>query len=153
MRVIHQNNQRINAESDVKKRVYVADNNPVFRDLLKLVLEQKGYSVRIFEDGYYLIKALRINKTANIELPELIICDVNMRVMGGLDLFNEVRGSGLYPEAIPFIFLTECHEEEALIVSAKKSRSEVYNKSELLRPIIEAIHRVLPPSTINQTIQ
>lgn len=134
------------------KRIYIADNNPVYRDLLKLVLEQKGYSVRLFEDGYRLLKALRINKTAKIQRPDLIICDINMRVMGGLDLFEEIHHSRQYSDAIPFIFLTDCSDQKVLVLSTEKNQYEVFNKSELLQPLTETIHKVLPASSLAQTI-
>ncbi len=151
MKAILQHNRHITTEMSKGKRIYIADNNPVYRDLLKLVLEQKGYSVRLFEDGYYLLKALRINKTAKIQHPDLIICDINMRVMGGLELFEEIHHSKQYADAIPFIFLTDCLDKEALVLSTEANQYEVFNKSELLQPLTETIHRVLPASTINQT--
>lgn len=134
-------------------RIYVADNNPVYRDLLKLVLEQNGHSVRLFEDGYYLLKALRINKTANIQRPDLIICDVNMRVMGGLELFDEMSSSGQYPGTIPFVFLTDSSDVEIPELPKTENKYAVFNKSELLRPLTETIQKVLPASVITQTIQ
>lgn len=147
MNVILQNNEHMKAGSGKGKRIYVADNNPVYRDLLKLVLEQNGYSVRLFEDGYYLLKALRVNKTAKIQHPDLIICDINMRVMGGLEVFEEIHHSKQYPDAIPFIFLTDCLDKEALVLSAEANQYKVFNKSELLQPLTEAILEVLPAST------
>jgi len=141
------------AESNTRGRIYIADNNPVYRDLLKLMLEQQGHSVRLFEDGYYLLKALRVNKTANIQLPDLIICELNMRVIDGFALLDEIRNSMQYPAVIPFIFLTDCSSEEAMIQAAKQKQCKVFSKSELLKPLIETIYEVLPTSTITQILR
>jgi len=82
MRTIVSNGNRkenlvMNARSKKKGLVYVVDNSHLYQEIVKMVLEREGYSVRLFDDGYNVLKALNVHKAVNIRVPDLIICEVN----------------------------------------------------------------------------
>ncbi|HOC57690.1 MAG TPA: hybrid sensor histidine kinase/response regulator [Verrucomicrobiota bacterium] len=81
------------------KRILVIDDEQWLRDLVRLALQQKGYEVIEAENGVAGVE------TARRELPDLILCDVNMEKMDGYLTLSVLRQE---PSAatIPFILMT-----------------------------------------------
>src|ERR1039457_4646534 len=74
-------------------KILVIDDEEDLRENLKYVLQMKGYVVELAEDGVKGLKALE-NFT-----PELIILDLNMPNMGGIEFYQKicVRDFPIYP--------------------------------------------------------
>jgi DNA-binding response OmpR family regulator len=66
--------------------VLVVDDEPMTRDLVRLMLERAGFKVREAEDG---VDALR--KVEMDGVPDIFILDVMMPNMDGLTLCRELR--------------------------------------------------------------
>ena len=66
-------------------RIVVADDNPVLRELLVTVLEEKGYVVQAASDGSTALTVL-----ASFA-PDLLITDVQMPTMSGWELLAAAR--------------------------------------------------------------
>jgi CheY-like chemotaxis protein len=89
----------------VMPRVLVAHTNKSMRQLIKLQLVCDGYDVTLAED------AVEAGKQAMREPPDLIILDVEMPYMDGLEFVSALKSEASFP-LIPVIFLTA--REEAL---------------------------------------
>jgi diguanylate cyclase (GGDEF)-like protein len=85
--------------------IVVADDEPVNRALLQRRLEKGGYKVHLAENGK---EAIEI--TQNI-LPNLVILDVMMPVMDGLEACRRLKESSLTSD-IPIIFLSARDETD-----------------------------------------
>jgi diguanylate cyclase (GGDEF)-like protein len=85
--------------------IVVADDEPVNRALLQRRLEKGGYKVFLAENGREAIEL-----TQNI-LPNLVILDVMMPVMDGLEACRRIKESPLTND-IPVIFLSARDETE-----------------------------------------
>ena len=68
-----------------QRRVLVVDDEPAIRSCLTILLESVGYDVDAAEDGIEAL--LLISKNT----PDIIISDLNMPGMSGVDLLSEVR--------------------------------------------------------------
>jgi len=81
------------------KRILVIDDEQWLRELVRLALQQRGYEVIEAENGVAGVE------TARRELPDLILCDVNMEKMDGYLTLSVLRQE---PSAatIPFILMT-----------------------------------------------
>ncbi len=79
------------------ERLLVVDDEPSMREFLEIMLSQDGYHVRTASDGVEGLKSYRL------EEPDLVLTDVKMPVMNGLDLIKEIHA--LDPE-IPIIAIT-----------------------------------------------
>jgi DNA-directed RNA polymerase subunit RPC12/RpoP len=66
-------------------RVLIVDDEPVILHTLSAVLETEGFAVRVAEDGFAALKALR--ETA----PDILISDLRMPNMSGFELLSIVR--------------------------------------------------------------
>ena len=75
-----------------ERRVLVIDDEAGLRHTLLLILRDEGYRVTVADDGE---SGLR---TALAEQPDVILCDIRMPRMGGLDFlqrYQEGGGTGL----------------------------------------------------------
>ena len=68
-----------------QRQVLVVDDNPTIRTCLTQLLESVGYDVATAVDGVEAL--LSINESA----PDIIISDLNMPGMSGVDLLSEIR--------------------------------------------------------------
>ncbi|MFH0877584.1 MAG: response regulator [Candidatus Omnitrophota bacterium] len=81
------------------KKILVVDDEQDVRQFSKSRLEQFGYSVVTAENGREGLEKVRSEK------PHLILLDVNMPVLGGFDMFNELRLDPAHRD-IPVIMVT-----------------------------------------------
>ena len=68
-----------------QRQVLVVDDDPAIRTCLTILLESVGYDVDAAEDG---IEALLLMSE---HLPDIIISDLNMPRMSGVDLLSEIH--------------------------------------------------------------
>src|SRR6266581_3222335 len=81
------------------KRILVIDDEEWLREMVHLALSQKGYEVVEAANGAVGIEVARK------ELPDLVLCDVNMEKMDGYRTLSALR-SEPPTAAIPFILMT-----------------------------------------------
>jgi DNA-binding response OmpR family regulator len=83
-------------------RIAVVEDEQNIRDNLAFALEREGYRVESHRDGMEAWEAFQH------ELPDLVILDIIMPRMDGLELCRRVRSMS---ETVPIIFLTSRDEE------------------------------------------
>lgn len=66
-------------------RILIADDYDDNRELLRLMLENAGYSVRETRDGRECVAVARA------ELPDIVLIDLSMPVLDGWGVLNELR--------------------------------------------------------------
>jgi len=81
--------------------VAVVDDDATVNDVVSRYLTTAGYAVRVFVDGTEALQAL------SQRLPDLIILDLMLPGIGGLELFRRLRAVS----AVPVIMLTALGEE------------------------------------------
>jgi two-component system chemotaxis sensor kinase CheA len=80
-----------------RRRVLVADDSPVVCQLVQEILVSAGYAVEVVHDGTDALTVIRDRE------PDLVMSDVEMPNMGGLDLLAEIRRR---TQKLPVIMLT-----------------------------------------------
>lgn len=91
------------------KTILIVEDDQTMRELLQLHLTNAGYAVRAAENG---IEAIR--QMLGV-LPDMIISDINMPDMNGVELVTAIKQDPSARE-IPVIFLTleyDAHEQAA----------------------------------------
>ena len=68
-----------------KPRILIIDDNVSFRELLRIMLSNEGYAVQVAED------AIEGGKAMLAAQPDLVICDIDMPFMDGLELLSALR--------------------------------------------------------------
>ena len=79
--------------------IWCVDDDNTIRDIEVYTLEQTGFEARGFADGVSMLEALKT------EVPELIILDIMMPEMDGLEVLSKIRSEAAYKD-IPVIMAT-----------------------------------------------
>jgi CheY-like chemotaxis protein len=87
-------------------RILVVDDDAIAGEMTAAVLEEMGHEATLADDGVDAVG--RINTDAGFEM---VISDMNMPLISGIDLFRTIREQGC---TLPFILLTG-DEPEALL--------------------------------------
>ncbi|MGN6752209.1 MAG: response regulator transcription factor [Intrasporangium sp.] len=85
-------------DSAAQPRILVADDDADIRDLVEFKLTQAGYDVRAVADGVSAWAAFEE------EPPELVVLDVMMPGMSGIDVLRRIRESG--SASVPVLLLS-----------------------------------------------
>ncbi|MBD2101425.1 response regulator transcription factor [Leptolyngbya sp. FACHB-261] len=125
-------------------RVLVVDDDLEFAEILRILLEARGYKVQIAQDG---LEALDILKDTVAPEPDIVVADVAMPNCNGLELCRQVRQSpGL--EVLPFIFLSARTLPQdrvaGLLVGADDYLTKPFETEELILRIEKRMQRVQP---------
>lgn len=89
-------------------KILIVDDDPDITEAMKLVLEEKGYSVDQAKDGDSAMGRIRANK------PDLIILDVMMNTpQEGFTLSRELKKNTEY-KVIPILMLTAVKEKTGI---------------------------------------
>jgi two-component system phosphate regulon response regulator PhoB len=128
-----------------RKKILVADDEPDVLGLVALNLQRAGYDVLKAQDGE---QALRI---AREELPSLLVLDVMMPGLNGLDVVKQLKQT---PQTarIPILMLTARADEVDRIVGFELGADDYVTKPFSPREIVLRVQSVLrrvetPPET------
>lgn len=117
--------------------ILVADDDPFVRAMLQEILESADYAVQTSDDGS---EAFRI-WFASPESTDLIISDMNMEKMSGLELIRQVRR---YSGDVPIIILTVNDEISVALEAIRSGATDYLLKDENIQEtILISVERVI----------
>jgi len=111
----------------MSKKIMIIDDSKPIRQLVSLTLEAAKYEVLTAEDGRD-----ALSKVPTFQ-PNLIICDVNMPNMNGIDFVKAMKSEAAYDEFkfIPIVMLTTESSEQ------KKNEGQVAGaKAWMVKPFL-----------------
>lgn len=120
---------------DGKRNILVVDDEPQITRVLKTTLSAHGYSIRAARDG---VQALQEMKTWT---PDLIITDLRMPNMEGLELCRKVRAQSRIPIIVLSVKGEETIKVEALDAGADDYVTKPFSINELLARVRAALRR------------
>lgn len=94
----------------MKKNILIVDDSPTLRASVNFVLSGSGYNVLQAENGVEGLNTLDECKSKNTRV-NLIISDINMPKMNGLEFLKKVKDKNSLFRFIPVIVLTTEREE------------------------------------------
>jgi len=97
-----------------KAKVLIVDDSSTVRQQVSLALTQAGFDVMEAVDGVAGAETIAANDDIN-----MVICDVNMPRMNGLEMLEKVKGEAKN-DKLPILMLTT-EGQPALIQKAKKA--------------------------------
>lgn len=86
------------------KKILVVDDDPNIRELTRMILDNEGYSVITTENGTEAVEK------AKKENPHLILMDIVMPGLDGVDACKVLKNSSLRIKSIPVIMFTALDE-------------------------------------------
>jgi two-component system KDP operon response regulator KdpE len=120
---------------DGKRNILVVDDEAQIARVLKTTLSARGYGIRTAGDG---VQALLEMKTWS---PDLIITDLRMPHMDGLELCRQVRSQSRIPIIVLSVKGEEVIKVEALDAGADDYVTKPFSVNELLARVRAALRR------------
>ncbi len=122
--------------SESKRTIMVVDDEPEIVTVVRLMLEQKGFNVRCAYNGQQVFADLEEQK------PDLIILDVMMPEMDGLEVLRRLKGA---PEtsSIPVVMLTALEQYENVLTGYKAGADHYITKPFTRTQLMTGINRLL----------
>ena len=119
-----------------KSTIMVVDDEPEIVSVVHQMLEEKGFNVRCAYSGQQLFEGLEEQK------PDLIILDVMMPQMDGLEVLRQLKG---VPEtsSIPVIMLTALDSYDEILASYKSGADLYITKPFTRAQLMTGINRIL----------
>jgi two-component system, OmpR family, response regulator RegX3 len=118
---------------DVEPHVLVVEDEPSFAEALTIGLRREGFKVTVAGDGVVALERFR-------ELnPDLILLDVMLPRMSGVDVCREIRAQS----AVPIIMVTAKTAEIDAVVGLEVGADDYVTKPYRLRELVARIRAVL----------
>jgi len=136
------------ANARAKGNILVVDDEPQITRVLKTTLSAQGYGVRTAGDGD---EALSVMSDWS---PDLLITDLRMPNMNGLELCRHVRAKSRIPIMVLSVKGEELTKVEALDAGADDYVTKPFSVNELLARVRAALRRAAtPPDADAQLIE
>ena len=100
------------------KTILVVDDEPKITQLVKDYLERAGFAAHVAHDGQSALKAVRFEK------PDMVILDLGLPALDGLDVTREIRKAS----NVPIIMLTARSEETDKLVGLELGADDYITK-------------------------
>ncbi len=120
------------------KKILIVEDEPSYSKLLHEELGSIGYKIIEANNGKEGLIA------ANAEFPDIIVLDIKMPVMNGMDMLAEIRKSE-YGKSVKAIVLTNLEPNDEIIQKVVRDKPTYYLiKSDIqLNQLIEKIKEIL----------
>ena len=117
-------------------RILVIDDDDVFRHLVRIHLTHAGYKVETAED------AIEGGKALLAWPPDLVICDINMPHMDGMELQSLLRTDARTAE-IPLIFASSLGSADIMVKALDLGAVDYLHKPVTLERLLEGVKSAL----------
>ena len=131
---------------DEKHNILVVDDESQITRVLRTLLSARGYSVRTASDGD------EAWETMKLWPPDLLITDLKMPNMDGLELCRHVRAKSRIPIIVLSVRGEEQSKVEALDAGADDYVTKPFSPNELLARVRAALRRSLMPQQIESGV-
>ena len=126
-------------DAERKGNILVVDDEAQITRVLKTTLSAKGYAVRSASDGHQALQEMKHWP------PDLVITDLRMPNMDGLELCRRIRSQSHIPIIVLSVKGEEAIKVEALDAGADDYITKPFNVNELLARVRAALRRAATP--------
>jgi two-component system, OmpR family, response regulator len=135
----------------MSKTILIADDDPHIREVLAFALDKAGLESRAVEDGEAALAAVAHRA------PDLIILDINMPKMDGLEVCRRLRAKG----DTPILFLSSRDDEIDRVLGIELGADDYVVKPFSPREVVARVMAILrrsgakgaPPPVAGQTLE
>jgi two-component system OmpR family response regulator len=118
-------------------RILVVDDDPHIRELLAFALGKAGMTASEAEDGEAALAAIAADP------PDLVVLDINMPRLDGLELCRRLRASGGPAAGVPILFLSSRDDEIDRIVGIEIGGDDYVVKPFSPREVVARVGAIL----------
>lgn len=116
--------------------ILIVDDEKQIRDMLAIYLQEEGYGTVLAKDGAAAMTAV------GEQLPGLVLADVNMPEMNGLELAQRLRSDPL-TAGIPILMLSALAESRDVLAGYSNGADEYVTKPIALEVLIAKVSSLL----------
>ncbi|MFQ5656609.1 MAG: response regulator [Candidatus Methylomirabilales bacterium] len=124
----------MNTGTSLPHRILVVEDDEDMRENLRRILVGAGYEVQLARNG---VEAIEVLKELRFHL---VLTDLVMPGMGGLDLLGEIRR---HEQNVPVIFLTAFGDRNTMVKATEKGAVDFLTKPFRAASLLGLIERVL----------
>ena len=117
-------------------RILIIDDDIEFADLLRMHLSAVGYAAEVAEDAVEGGKALLARP------PALVLCDINMPYLNGLDLMSLMQ-SDARSASIPVVFISGRTDGDTMAKAVKLGAADFLAKPITREQLLESVKACL----------
>ena len=125
-----------------QKKILVVDDDPHIREVISFALEKAEMSVTVANDGKQALTSFEKNSS------DLIVLDINMPEMDGLECCRELRKSS----NVPILFLSSRDDEIDRILGLEIGGDDYVTKPFSPRELVARVNVILKRTQGNQTL-
>ena len=126
--------QPMKTETSPPHRILVVEDDEDMRENLRRILAGGGYEVHVARDG---VEAVRVLEGVRCHL---VLTDLVMPGMGGLDLLDEIRR---HEKNLPVIFLTAFGDRTTMMKATEKGAVDFLTKPIRAASLLGLIEKIL----------
>jgi DNA-binding response OmpR family regulator len=115
------------------KRILVVEDDRDLRFVIRMILEHAGYEVAVARNGIAALESI------GAEPPDLIIADLTMPVMSGVELVDQLRANRA-TVSIPVVLLSGGQVDSATLQRVEAIVTKPFEPDHLLACIETALH-------------
>jgi DNA-binding response OmpR family regulator len=124
----------------VRAKVLVAEDDPKQAHLIQVYLEREGHSVLVVGDGRTALEEARLRR------PDLLVLDVMMPVMDGLDVCRVLRAES----TVPILLVTARNAEDDILLGLDLGADDYVVKPFSPRQLVARVRALLRRSGMGQ---
>jgi two-component system KDP operon response regulator KdpE len=128
------------SNQDGKGNILVVDDEPQITRVLKTTLSSQGYGIRTAPDGKQALEEMKVWS------PDLVITDLRMPNMDGLQLCRAIRAESRIPIIVLSVKGEEAIKVESLDAGADDYVTKPFQVNELLARVRAALRRAAVPT-------
>lgn len=121
----------------MQKHILVVDDSESIRELVRMTLTNEGFTVETADDGQQ--ACLYLDKDVHVDL---IITDLHMPNMDGIELIKKIRESGKHSR-VPILFLTTESQQDKKMEAKNSGATGWIIKPFVPDKLISALKKVL----------
>jgi DNA-binding NarL/FixJ family response regulator len=121
--------------TDVRKKILCIDDDKAVAEMIAEELVARGFDVTVAHDGHEGFVSILKN------MPDLVLCDVNMPVMSGLEVLERLNALAPRLGRIPFVFLSALADRDSELRARRLGADDYVTKPidfDMLEMIINA---------------
>ena len=127
-------------------RILVVDDNPTNVDILATRLESQGYEVVTANDGVEALVAARS------QLPDLILLDVMMPKLGGIQVCRELKADATLP-FMPIILVTAKTDSKDVVAGLESGADEYLTKPVDHAALVARVRSILRIKALHDQVE
>ena len=131
------------SETQTKETIVIAEDSPPNRKILAHLLEKLGFKVIACEHGKEAWEKLNDPATGPVVL---VISDIMMPTMDGLQLLREIRGSEKHKE-LPVVLVTAVSEKDYIVQARELNVNGYVLKPVTFQRVTSKLQELFPSKT------